>query len=282
MRVAGKLPPETENPLPVIESELIVRGAVPLEVKVTDFVTAVFTVTLPNASEVALRLKAGTAAFSCIAKLRDDPFSLAKRVAVCDVLTDLTFAVKDAEDAPAATTTLAGTATALLLLVTATLRFDGAAALSDTVHDVVPAPVNELAPHENALIDGVMGAADPLRLIEAVFDAVPSVAVSVTVCEAVTLDTLAAKLALVAFCGTDTDAGTLTAPLLLARLTVVPPLGEDALKVTVQVSVPAPVIDEFAQLIPVNEVVEPADPLPCNFTNPPIFTRELVTPSTFS
>ena len=57
--MAGKLPPETEKPVPVIESELMVTAAVPVEVAVMDFVTAVPTETLPNDSEVALRLNAG-------------------------------------------------------------------------------------------------------------------------------------------------------------------------------------------------------------------------------
>jgi len=63
--VTGKPPPETENPVPVIESELIFTGTVPLEVTVTDFVTAVPTATLPNASEVLLRVSADVAALSC-------------------------------------------------------------------------------------------------------------------------------------------------------------------------------------------------------------------------
>jgi hypothetical protein len=63
----GKFPPETEKPVPEIESELMVTAAVPLEVAVTDFVTAVPTATLPNDREVELRLNAGTAAFSCSA-----------------------------------------------------------------------------------------------------------------------------------------------------------------------------------------------------------------------
>jgi hypothetical protein len=63
--VTGKLPPDTENPVPVIESELTFTGTVPLEVTVIDFVTAVPTATLPNASELLLRLSADVAAFSC-------------------------------------------------------------------------------------------------------------------------------------------------------------------------------------------------------------------------
>jgi hypothetical protein len=62
--VAGKLPPETENPVPEIESELIVTAAVPLEVTVTVFATAEPTVMFPNDNEVELRVRAGTAAFS--------------------------------------------------------------------------------------------------------------------------------------------------------------------------------------------------------------------------
>jgi hypothetical protein len=62
--VVGKLPPETENPVPEIESELIVTAAVPLEVTVTDCETAVPTVMFPNDSEVELSVRAGTAALS--------------------------------------------------------------------------------------------------------------------------------------------------------------------------------------------------------------------------
>lgn len=55
-----------------------VREAVPLEVTVTDLETAVPTETFPKASDVALKLMAGVAAFSCRATL----FEPAVRVAV--------------------------------------------------------------------------------------------------------------------------------------------------------------------------------------------------------
>jgi hypothetical protein len=42
----------------------MVTAAEPLEVTVTDFVVAVPTATLPNASEVTLRLRAGADAFN--------------------------------------------------------------------------------------------------------------------------------------------------------------------------------------------------------------------------
>jgi hypothetical protein len=76
---------------------------------------------------------------------------------------------------------------------------------------------------------------------------------------------VAVKLALPSPVATVTEAGTVTAELLLARLTVNPPLGAAALSPTVHVSVPAPVIVPLAQL---NEdrvavlVVLAADPVP--------------------
>jgi hypothetical protein len=276
--VTGRLPPETENPVPVIESELIVTAAVPLEVTVIDFVIAVPTATLPNDSELGLRLTAGVAAFNCKAKLCDEPFAFAETVAVCDALTEVTLAVKVAADAPEATVTLAGTVTAALLLATFTLRPpDGAAELSERVHAVDPAPVNELVAHENALIEGKGADAAPLRLIDVVFATDPCVAVNATVWDDATADTFAAKLALVALEDTNTETGTVTALLLLARLTVKPLLGAGALNVTVHVSVPAPIIDGVAQPSPVSEASDEFDPFPCNFT--PLVTFDDCTPT---
>ena len=281
--MAGRPPPETENPVPVIELELIVTATVPLEVTVTDFVTAVPTETLPNDSDAVLRLNAGTAAFSCNAKVRDEALALAANVAAWDVLTEATLAVNDAVDAPEATVTLAGTVTALSLLDTVTLSpLDGAAEVKDTVQAVEPAPVNELLPHDKALTEGASGDADPLRLIDVVCEMVPAVAVSVTVCEVVKLDTVAAKLALVAPEGTDTEAGTVTTLLLLARVTDLPPLGAAELNVTWQLSVPAPIIEEFTQLTPVRVADEELEPLPCNFTAPATSVFVLVVALTLS
>ncbi len=63
---------------------------------------------------------------------------------------------------------------------------------------------------------------------------------------------MAVKLALVAPAGTVTVAGTVTFELLLAKLIASPPAPAAAFKVTVQLSVPAPVIDPLAQVKPVN------------------------------
>jgi hypothetical protein len=67
-----------------------------------------------------------------------------------------------------------------------------------------------------------------------------------------TADTVAVKLAVVDPAATVTEAGTVTAELLLARLTANPPLGAAAFSVTVQLSVPAPVIDPLAQVSALN------------------------------
>lgn len=58
LRVAGKLPPETEKPVPTVESDLMIKGRLPVEVTVIDFVTAVPTATSPNCMEDVLRLSA--------------------------------------------------------------------------------------------------------------------------------------------------------------------------------------------------------------------------------
>jgi hypothetical protein len=64
--------------------------------------------------------------------------------------------------------------------------------------------------------------------------------------------TVAVKLAVVAPAATVTDAGTVTAELLLVRLTANPPLAAATFSVTVQLSVPALVIDALLQVKPLN------------------------------
>ena len=76
----------------------------------------------------------------------------------------------------------------------------------------------------------------------------PALAVRVAVCAVLTGETVAVNVALFAPAATVTEAGTETEDLLLASLTLNPPLGAAALSATVQESVPAPVIDPLAQL----------------------------------
>jgi hypothetical protein len=81
-----------------------------------------------------------------------------------------------------------------------------------------------------------------------VFATLPALAVRVAVCAVLTEETVAVKVAVVAPAATVTEVGTVTAELLLARLTVKPPVGAAAFSVTVQLSVPAAVMELLAQL----------------------------------
>jgi hypothetical protein len=84
-----------------------------------------------------------------------------------------------------------------------------------------------------------------------VWVALPAVAVNVTVCAVLNVFTVAEKFALLDPAATVTDAGTVTAALLLDRFTVNPPVAAAAFRVTVQLSLPKLFIDPPAQLNPV-------------------------------
>jgi hypothetical protein len=78
--------PDTVKPAPASVAALTVTDPVPVDVKITDCVDGLFTVTLPNAKLVALRLSVGiavdTAAFNCMAKLPEKLPAVAVNVAV--------------------------------------------------------------------------------------------------------------------------------------------------------------------------------------------------------
>src|SRR5277367_5411274 len=140
------------KPVPLSAAELMVTGAVPVEVSVTGSVDAVFTVTLPNVRLPGLMVNVGTAAFSCRAKLLETPPALAVRVTACPVVTDDTVAVNPALLALAGTTTVAGTVTDALLLARETLKPPlPAGPLSVTVQASLPAPVIDALLQESAL-----------------------------------------------------------------------------------------------------------------------------------
>ena len=60
-KVTGNVAPDIVKPLPVSVPELIVTGAVPVEVRVTGCFDEVFTVTLPNVRLAALSVNCGLA-----------------------------------------------------------------------------------------------------------------------------------------------------------------------------------------------------------------------------
>ncbi len=154
--------PETVKPVPATVTALTVTAAVPDEVKVSDFVVAVFTFTLPKHKLDELTLSVGTAAPNVSAKVFDTLPALAVKVTVCAVLTEETVAVKVAVVEPAATFAVAGTVTALLLLARLTAKPPvGAAAFRVTVQLSVPDPVNDPLVQLSALSTGTPV---PLRL----------------------------------------------------------------------------------------------------------------------
>jgi hypothetical protein len=136
------------------------------------------------------------------------------------VLTAVVVAPKVVLDAPAAMVTDAGTVTALLLLDKLTVVAVVAAAVSVTVQESVPAPVSELLLHESALsAAGSVDVVDGFNCSVVVSETPFEVAVSVTVCAALTADTVAVNGSLVSSVHTYIDEGTCTAALLLFSVT---------------------------------------------------------------
>ena len=122
--------------------------------------------------------------------------------------------------APMATVTEAGTVKAVLLLESATTVGLVAAALRDTVHASVVGPVNVCVPHEMLLNTGVAAAAG-YNVITLVFVTLPSCPAMVTLTDWLTALETAVNPVEVAPAATTTVAGTLSAALLLVRVTVV-------------------------------------------------------------
>jgi hypothetical protein len=154
-KVTGKVAPDMVKPVPLKVAELIVTGAVPVDVSVTGSVDDMFTVTFPKAKLAVLIFNVATfaaEAFSCIAKVLETPPALAVKLAACAVVTAETIAVNPALIAPAGTVTIAGTAMAALLLAKPTLKpLLPAAELRVTVHATL---VSEVLLQEIALNAG--------------------------------------------------------------------------------------------------------------------------------
>jgi len=89
------------------------------------------------------------------------------------------------------------------------------------------------------------------------FVALDELAIRTADWDELTADAVTVKVALDALAGTVTLAGAESAELLDVTFTLTPPLAAGPLSWTVQRSVPAPVIDEFAQLSPLNTPLTP-------------------------
>jgi hypothetical protein len=115
------------------------------------------------------------------------------------------------------------------------------------VTDWVAGVLSVTSPNVTVLALMVSVGVPPFNCRAKVWETLPAVAVNVTACAEVTDATVAVNPALVALAGTVTVAGTVTDELLLDRLTLKPPLGAAEVSVTVQASVPAPVIEALLQ-----------------------------------
>jgi hypothetical protein len=109
-----------------------------------------------------------------------------------------------------------------------------------------------------------------------VSDTPPAVAVSATICAVLTEDAVAVNPALVAPAGTVTADGTVIALLLLARLTVMPPVPAAAFRVTVQESAPAPNKATLVQLNELKFVAPEAAPVPLRLITAELPVEELL------
>ena len=98
-------------------------------------------------------------------------------------------------------------------------------------------------PNETLVVFRLRAGEAAFSCSETAFEVLPVVAVSVTDCALLTEATFAVKTALVAVAGTVTEVGRVTAPLVLARLTLSPPVGAEPDKVTLQESASVPVIE---------------------------------------
>jgi hypothetical protein len=162
LKVNGNVAPDIEKPVPVIVAALTTTGNVPAEASVTSWVSGEFRFTLPKGIVVAFTLRMVVPAPNCKAKVSVTLPALAVSDTAAAEPTEDTVAEKLAVVAPAATVTVVGTVTTLLLLARLTANPPlAAAAFSVTVQLSVPAPV--IDPLEQ-LSPVSTGTPEPLRL----------------------------------------------------------------------------------------------------------------------
>jgi hypothetical protein len=81
-RVTGNFAPGIENPVPVTDPALMVMGAVPVDVIVTDCVAGVLTVTVPKATLLDPKVSVGVVVPRVRVKVFEIPAAVAVKVAV--------------------------------------------------------------------------------------------------------------------------------------------------------------------------------------------------------
>lgn len=149
--------------------------------------------------------------------------------------------------------------TAALLMVSAAVPDE----VSNT--DCVDAVLRLTLPKATLVAPTVSAGAAALNCRPNVLVIPPAAAVSVALCAVVTAEAAAVKAALAEPAGTVTDAGTVTALLLLATLTLRPPVPAGAVRVTEQESLATPVSVPLLQEMPLS-VPAAAVPVPLRRT----------------
>jgi hypothetical protein len=153
------------------------------------------------------------------------------------------------EEAPAEIDTLAGTGSAVALLLDRATGNPAVAALFSVTVQVVAWPESSVV-GEHARVLSTTGAG---RVSVKFLDPPLAEAVTRAVSSTVTEAGVAVKAAVVAEAATVTDAGRVTLALPLARATATPPAGAAADSVTVQLEVPGAVTVEGVQVKPLTE-----------------------------
>jgi hypothetical protein len=183
-------------------------------------------------------------------KVTEEPEREAVMVAVLLAVMVAAVAEKEAEVAPAATVTEAGTEREALLSERVTTEPPAGAALLRVTVQVEEAP----EVREVGLQERLVGTVLVTRPREKVTEEPESEAVMVAVLLAVMVAAVAAKVADEAPAATVTEAGTDRAELLSERVTTAPPMGAGLLRATVQVLEEPEVREEGEQLRPVRRV----------------------------
>jgi hypothetical protein len=175
--------------------------------------------------------------------VRLTPAAEAVMVAVVVPETDPAVAVKVLLLDPEATVTVAGTVTAAWSDDRLTVKAEVAALVSDTVQVEIPPGLSVVG--RQLRDERATGAVNPS---ENVRETPLRVAVKVALVSVETAAAVAVNVAVVNPALTVTEAGTVTEALLLDRLTLAPPAGAAAVRVTVQVLVPGVTTEAGVQL----------------------------------
>lgn len=135
----------------------------------------------------------------------------------------------------------------------AALTVTAAVPLEVRVTDIETAAFKTTLPNDKRLVLTLNPGIAAFNCRLKVCQTLPAVAVNVAACALLTNATAAVKSVLSAPAGTFTEAGKETERVLLDKFTSVPALGATPLSITVQISLPDPIIDELLQVRALSE-----------------------------